>query len=71
MKDLLISIALALFVGLLCAFVLSGCSFGSQPVVDFAPLCSSLRFVGVCSVACSLIWGIAIIVSAKNRNKRF
>jgi hypothetical protein len=40
------------------------------PPMDLEPFSQALRFLGVCSVLCSLIWGISLIVSSRNRRHR-
>jgi hypothetical protein len=49
---------------------LAGCGLTSPPPVDFSTLASALKFVGVCSVLCSLIWGFSIVTAAKNNPRK-
>jgi len=49
---------------------LSGCSLLQPPPVDFAPMAAALKFVGVCSVLCSLIWGSSIVAAAKHHQNK-
>jgi len=63
MKPVLHPLALLLIGSVLLG--LSGCALLEPPPVDFAPLAFALEFVGVCSVACSLIWGWSLVSAAK------
>ena len=70
---------------LLACLILAGCSgdppFGGsvfprrQPQIiqktDFKPLAEGMKFVGICSVVCSTIWGASLITTANIKRKDY
>ena len=42
-----------------------------QKPTDFKPLAEGMKFVGICSVVCSTIWGASLITTANIRRKTY
>lgn len=42
-----------------------------QKPTDFKPLAEGMKFVGICSVVCSSIWGASLITTANIRRKTY
>ena len=40
------------------------------PPPDFPVLASAFKFVGCCSVVCSLVWAYAIVTGSNNRSRK-
>ena len=56
---------------LLVALVLAGCDHPGSPVsVDAPQLAAALKWVGVCSVICSTIGGLALVIATRKRRRK-